>query len=78
MKQAFTVLGLAALLAGCASEDPYGGRGGTGTPRVSQFDSVEWGTRIHQVPLAPGGQPGTYPGDPHGGIGADDFGRRPQ
>ena len=75
MKQVLSILALAALLAGCASDDPYAGRGGTDTaPNVMRSDSANWGTADEQIPRPPGGEPGTHPSDPRGGTGADDFG----
>jgi uncharacterized protein YceK len=75
MKKALILLGAVALLAGCATDDPYANRGGTDTaPVIMRGDSANWGTADEQIPHLPGSTPGTHPSDPRGGTGADDFG----
>ncbi len=75
MTKALTILGLAAFLAGCATDDPYAGRGGTDSaPNVIRSDNVNWGISDEQIPRPPGSEQGTHPSDPRGGTGADDFG----
>jgi hypothetical protein len=68
MRKLITIGILAALLAGCASDDPYEGRGST-APAPTDTEMEEG-----SFPRPRGSTPGTHPNDPRGGTGADDFG----
>jgi hypothetical protein len=75
MKELLTFCALVALLAGCASDDPYADRGASTVPVGVQSGNVDWGTPPEQeLPHLRGSTPGTHPSDPRGGTGADDFG----
>lgn len=65
MKKLFSMGVTIAVFAGCATEDPYGNRGGTGagTTEVEQR-TIDWG-----------GTPGTHPNDPGGNTEADEADR---
>lgn len=75
MKRLIAICGLAGLLAGCASDDPYEGRGsmgsGSGTTGA-QSGTPQWDTWENEFPRPPGSAPGTHPSDPRAGIGAED------
>jgi len=73
MRSVITICALAALLAGCASDDPYEGRGAIGSGATgTESGPPQWDTWENEFPRPPGSTPGTHPSDPRGGIGADD------
>lgn len=62
MKKLFTLATGTFIFVGCATEDPYASRGGTGTPTSTEINrSIDWG-----------GTPGTHPSDPGGNTEADE------
>jgi hypothetical protein len=74
MKRLFITMALAALFAGCATEDPYANRGSSSAPAGVQSGTAQPRPKQEteqQMERPYGGMPTTAPGDPRGGIGAD-------
>jgi hypothetical protein len=75
MKKILSIFALSALLAGCATNDPYEGRDGMGS---SSTASDPFGVQGRDSsPESLGGTPSTHPNDPRAGIGIDDHIPRP-
>ena len=75
MKKILTIVALSALLAGCATRDPYDGRDGMGS---SSTASDPFGVQGRDTsPESVGGAPSTHPNDPRAGIGIDEHIPRP-